>query len=469
MANLEREKLRGEYLKLLTDIIGYLHLLSDEGHILAVVREDMLAMKEKYPDKRRTLIDEEELHNVNRDDLITEETMVVTLSNRGYVKRTTLSTYQAQNRGGKGITGAKSDEEDAIQHLFVSSTHAFLLFFTNFGKVYWQKVYDLPLQGRTSKGRALVNLLKLAEGEIVENCLPVRYFDDQHFLIMATKNGTVKKTVLTEYGRPKQGGLIAIRLKEGDELVDVVIVGKGDDVLLSTANGMSIRFAHTNARSMGRATAGVRGIRLTKGDAVIGIVVAHEDMFLLSVCERGYGKRTPFGPGSDGSEPVAAVADEGDAEVESTDAVDVPDEPEVDEPEAAEPAEDDVRSGFMYRLQGRGGKGVRDIKTTARNGKVIDVLAVSEGDHVVMVTAGGMLQRVRVKDISVVGRNTQGVRIIRLGEDDSLVSLARIPAEIVVEDAVVVVPPPPEATDAVTAADDLATPPAEPTAPTEGS
>lgn len=444
LANLEREKLSGEYRKLLEDITGFLHLLSDEAHILAVVREDMQALRAKYPDKRRTLIDEEELTDVNKDDLITEETMVVTLSQRGYIKRTSLSAYQAQNRGGKGITGAKSDEEDAIQHLFVSSTHAYLLFFTNKGRVYWQKVYDLPLQGRTAKGRALVNLLALSEGEVVENCLPVREFDDQHFLVMATKNGTVKKTSLLEYSRPKQGGIIAIKLKEGDELVDVIIVGPGDDVLLSTANGMAIRFAHTNARAMGRATAGVRGIKLTKGDEVVGVVLAKEGSFLLSVCENGYGKRTPFGPGSDGSQPEPAATDEA-ADGEG-DSVDVVEEPEVEE------AEDDVRSAFMYRLQGRGGKGVRDIKTTARNGKVVDVLAVHEGDHVVMVTKGGMIQRVRVADFSVIGRNTQGVRVIRLDTEDKLVSLARIPAEIVTEEdekqvvaPVEVVAPPPEA------------------------
>jgi DNA gyrase subunit A len=262
---------------------------------------------------------------------------------------------------------------------------------------------------------------------------------------MATKKGTVKKTVLTEYSRPKQGGIIAIRLKEGDELVDVVIVGPGDDVLLSTAVGMAIRFPHTDARPMGRATEGVRGIRLTKDDVVVGIVVAKPEMFLLSVCEHGYGKRTPFGVAAEvESTEVAAVApDAVDAVAETpevTDEVEATDAPEV-EAEDAE-VEEDARSGFQYRRQGRGGKGVRDIKTTSRNGKVVDVLAVQDGDHVVMVTSGGMLQRVRVADISVVGRNTQGVRIIRLdkGKEDALVSLARIPAEIVEDEAVVDVP-----------------------------
>ena len=370
LANLEREKLQGEYHKLLEDIQGFLHLLSDEAHILAVIREDMLTLKSKYGDKRRTEISEEELSDVNKDDLITEETMVVTLSTRGYIKRTQLTTYQAQNRGGKGITGGKSTGEDAMEHLFVASTHDYLLFFTNFGKVYWQKVYDLPLQGRTAKGRALINLLNLAEGEEVENCIAVREFDDEHFLLMATKNGIVKKTALTEYSRPKQGGIIAIRLKEGDELVDVVIVGPGDDVLLATSSGMAIRFPHTNARPMGRATAGVRGIKLSKSDELVGIVVAKPEMFLLTACEHGYGKRTPFGIGG-------AIPETGDDESVDTDAI-----PEADTETTEEAEGTDERSGFHYRSQNRGGKGLRDIRTTARNGNVVAILAVSEDDEV---------------------------------------------------------------------------------------
>ena len=448
LANLEREKLTGEYHKLLEDITGYIHLLSDEAHILAVVRSDLLELKKKYPDKRRTEINDEELTDVNRDDLITEETMVVTLSQRGYIKRMALNTYQAQNRGGKGITGAKSDEEDAIDHLFVTSTHAYLLFFTNFGKVYWQKVYDLPLQSRTAKGRALVNLLTLAEGEQVENCIGVRDFDDEHFLILATRNGTVKKTALSQYSRPKQGGLIAIKLKEADELVDVVIVGPGDEVLISTANGMAIRFPHTNARAMGRATAGVRGVRLGKNDKLIGIVVAHPTRSLLTVCENGFGKRTPIGIG--GSLEVEDDTDNDEVETATTDStaaeptariptatsdsdVDVDTDSEV-EPADESSGEEEQRSGFQYRCQNRGGKGVRDIRTTARNGKVVAVLAVNDDDEVLMVTADGMIQRVRVADISVVGRNTQGVRIIRLDAGDTLASMARIPSEIIIDE-----------------------------------
>jgi DNA gyrase subunit A len=461
LANLEREKLQGEFHKLLEDIEGYLYLLSDDVHIMAVIREDMETLKSKYADKRRTEISEEELTDVDKDDLIAEENMVVTLSTRGYIKRTALTTYQAQNRGGKGITGGKSGDEDAMAHLFVASTHAYLLFFTNFGKVYWQKVYDLPLQGRTAKGRALINLLNLAEGEEVENCIAVREFDSEHFLLMATKDGTVKKTALTEYSRPKQGGIIAIRLKEGDELVDVVVVGPGDDVLLATATGMSIRFPHTNARSMGRATAGVRGIRLKKGDELVGIVVARPEMNLLTACENGYGKRTPFGLG--GAVPDAVDDNLDGTEIEVADADDPIDAPEVDSEADVEEAVDE-RSGFQYRSQNRGGMGVRDIKTTARNGKVVGILGVNEDDDVLMVTTGGKIQRIRVADISVVGRNTQGVRIIRLDKEDRLASMARIPSEIiedepvVPEEDVVEAVPTTDATDAETSAADT-TPP----------
>ena len=421
LANLEREKLSGEYNKLLEDINEYLHLLSSEDNIRAVIRDDLLQLKSKYADKRRTEISEIELTNVNKDDLITEEPMVVTLSTRGYIKRTQLSTYKAQNRGGKGIKGAQSDGEDPIAHLFVASTHDYLLFFTNRGKVYWQKVYDLPLQSRTAKGRALVNLLSLDEGEVVANCLNVREFDDERFLIMATTNGTVKKTELAAYSRPKQGGIIAIKLDDDDALIDVQIVSPAEDVLLGTASGMAIRFSQADARSMGRATRGVRGIRLSAGDSVVGMVVANPEMSLLTVCEHGYGKRTRFGPG-----------DSPDTEeVDTTDA-------DTDVETETEESEETISSTAQYRRQGRGGKGVRDIRTTKRNGNAVDIVGVHEDDEVLMVTSGGKIQRVRAGDISQVGRNTQGVRIIRLDDSDSLVSMARIPAEVVDEEDEVV-------------------------------
>jgi DNA gyrase subunit A len=417
LANLERENLQGEHRQLLEDIGGFLKLLSDEANILAVIREEMDDLRRRFPSPRRTEITDEELTDVDKDALITEEPMVVTLTQRGYIKRTALSIYKAQNRGGKGIKGAKSDDDDPVEHLFVSSTHSWLLFFTNFGKVYWQKVYDLPLQARTAKGRALVNLLHLSEGEQVQDCIDVREFDDEHYLLMATQNGIVKKTALSAYSRPMRGGIIAIKLDEGDSLIDVVKVGPGDDVVLSTAQGMSIRFCESDARAMGRNTMGVKGITLSPGDQVVGMVVAEEGATLLTACENGYGKRTPFGPGE--------LAD--DDEEESPESHVQSLEPDGDELSTLGAP---LSTNMRYRRQKRGGKGLRDIKTTPRNGPVIGTLCVHDGDDVLMISAAGKIQRIRAADISVIGRNTQGVRIMTLDEGDKLVQIARIPAEV---------------------------------------
>ena len=440
LANLERENLQGEHSKLLEDISGYLHLLSDIAHIRQEIRDEMDVLQAKYSSPRRTEISDEELTDVDRAELIAEEPMVVTLSQRGYIKRTPLSMYQAQNRGGRGIKGAKADDEDPIEHLFVSSTHSWLLFFTNFGKVFWQKVYDLPLAARTAKGRALVNLLNLGEGERVQDCIDVREFDDDHFLLMATQQGVVKKTALSAYSRPMKGGIIAIRLDEGDELIDVVKVAAGQDVVLSTTGGMTIRFSESDARSMGRNTRGVKGITLTGNDTVVGMVIASEETTLLTVCERGYGKRTPFGPAdldaaSEADHGESANGDDTSSQATSEDdpsgdalSGDVANGPEEQE-------ESTSSSGNMrYRRQKRGGKGLRDIKTTNRNGPVIGIVAVQDGDDVLLMSASGKIQRIRVADISVIGRNTQGVRVMRMDEDDKLVSLARIPAEVADED-----------------------------------
>ncbi|MFO1023255.1 MAG: DNA gyrase subunit A [Planctomycetales bacterium] len=450
LAGLEREKLTGEFSKLLEDITGYLHLLSDEAHILAVIRQEMEELRTTFNDKRRTTIDEEELGDFDRADLITEETMVVTLSHRGYIKRIALDSYAAQNRGGKGIMGAKADEEDPIEHLFVASTHDYLLFFTDRGKVFWQKVYDLPLLSRTSKGRALVNLVQLQEGEKIFNCLAVREFDATRQLLMATRNGIVKKTPLSAYSRPQKGGIIAIKLEEGDELIDVVIASPGDDVLLATAKGMAIRFSQADARSMGRNTRGVKGIKLGKEDHVVGMVVADGEMDLLSVCENGYGKRTPFGP-SDPLGEVPAVEENG-APPPVDDSAEVESEEPEDLPEDATESEDDegdVKSSMSYRRQRRGGKGLRNMRCTPRNGQVVDIIPVAEDDEVLMVTANGKIQRIRVRDISQIGRNTQGVTIIRLDEGDTLVSMARVPKEEV-ESTSAATPPALPAPDAST-------------------
>ena len=444
LANLEREQLGGEFHKLLEEITGHLRLLSDEANIRAVIRDDMVELKDKYGDKRRTDISDEEIGDVDRGDLIAEEPMVVTISRRGYVKRTALSTYQAQNRGGKGVRGAKLDEEDPLEHVFVSSTHDWLLFFTDRGKVYWQKVYDLPLLARTAKGRALVNLLSLAEDERVSDCLAVREFSEDRYLIMATRSGLVKKTSLSAYSRPMRGGIIAIQLNEGDELIDVRIVSGNDDVVLGTRQGMSIRFSHHDARPMGRNTRGVRGIQLMKDDAVVGLVVADSEMALLTVCENGFGKRTPFGPAD--AEP--SVENNGDAtaagsaadDAETPDSAD-PEPEETDaESESSEADEGGYTGNMRYRRQRRGGKGLKDIKTTDRNGPVVVLVSVREDDEVLMITAGGKIQRFRASDIRVVGRNTQGVRLIRLDESDRVAAVARIPGELADESDEIAVP-----------------------------
>lgn len=422
LVNLEQEKLGQEYGELLTEIAEYLRILGDEKNIYAIIRADLQELSKKYGDDRRTEISGEEIGDIDMEDLITEENMVVTISTQGYIKRTPTSTYRAQRRGGKGITGAKIDDEDPIRNLFAASTHDYLLFFTNIGKVYWRKVYDIPQLARESRGRAIVNLLSLADGEKVAYCTAIRDFKlPNHFLIMATRKGLVKKTALSAYGRPLKTGLIAIKLKEGDELVDVAVTKTGDEILLSTANGMAIRFDQTDARPMGRNTSGVKGIKLRKGDYVVGMVVAEPDAALLTATENGYGKRTPFGP----NDPLTGTRAEGPEGDDDTDAADAP------APESAngEDAEDDAASGARYRTQRRGGFGLRDIKTTERNGKVVSITGVRETDELLMISTGGKLQRIAARDVSEIGRNTQGVRIMSLDDGDKLAAVVRVPPE----------------------------------------
>ncbi len=425
LVNLEQEKLSDEHHKLLEEIAEYCRILSDRQNILEMIRDDCRELKRKHGDARRTEISGEEVGELNMEDLITEETMVVSISSNGYIKRTPASVYRAQRRGGKGLTGAKTEEEDPIQHLFVASTHAYLLFFTNKGKVYWRKVYDLPQLARDARGRAVVNLLNLAEGEQITDCRAVRDFDrPDHFLVMATANGLVKKTPLEAYSRPLRSGIIAIKLREGDALVDVVVTKSGDELVLATAHGMAIRFKESDARPMGRNSSGVKGIKLVGGDTVVGMVVAQPDATLLTICANGYGKRTPFGPNleSELEEPLPG-GPEGEEEVSAG-------------PEPAEPAEgedidegDDLSSQRSYRTQRRGGKGLRDIKTTERNGPVVGIVHVSDEDELLMMTAHGKIQRIAASDISIIGRNTQGVTIMSLDDDDTLVAVKRVPQE----------------------------------------
>jgi len=368
LTGLERGKLEAEHAQLLEKIAGYEAILGDERLLLDVIREETLELKEKFGDARRTEI-VGEIEGFEMEDLIAEENAVVTISHDGYIKRQPVTSYRRQRRGGKGITGAEHKEGDFTEHLFVASTHDYILFFTDRGRVYWLKVYDIPELGRMSKGRALVNLLALQAGESITSFVPARDFSEGD-LLMATAQGTVKRTALSAFSRPLRTGIIAIKLDKGDKLIGVRQVFKGQQVLLATRNGMAVRFSEGKVRPMGRATRGVRGIRLSAGDAVIGLIVADEKTTVLTVCENGYGKRT---------------------------AID------------------------QYRLINRGGKGVINIRTSKRNGKVVGLLDVKDEDEVMLVTQGGMVIRSPVAHVRVIGRATQGVRVINLKEGDRVV------------------------------------------------
>ncbi|MBY0229943.1 MAG: DNA gyrase subunit A, partial [Gemmataceae bacterium] len=408
LARLQRDEIMREYADLRAKVREYEELLSSEANILAVIRGDLVAMRAKHADPRRTEITGEAAE-VNQEDLIAEEDQVVTISNQGYIKRLPLTTYRTQHRGGVGVQGGTRDE-DFIEHFFVASTHAYLLCFTNRGQLYWLRVFNIPEASRTSGGRSIANVLSLKPEERITGIVPVRHLDAEHVegshLLMATRRGLVKKTALSAYCRVKQGGIIGIALDEGDTLIGVAMVRAGDEVILCTKGGMSIRFGESDARPLGRDTRGVKGIKLAPDDEVVGMVVADPEAFLLSVCANGFGKRTPFGPNTAG---------EGDDE-------------EAPEPEAAGEGEE-VSSTRSYRKQKRGGKGIRDIKTSDRNGPVVGVSAVRETDDVMLITTGGMVNRTHVSEIRVTGRNAQGVKLISPRDGDTLRSVARVAQE----------------------------------------
>jgi DNA gyrase subunit A len=388
LTGLEADKLIAEYRTLKEDIARYEGILADEQLILDIIRADMRDLKHKYADPRRSILSDEELGDYDKEALIREEYMVVTVTQDGYIKRLPPSTYRAQNRGGRGIAATNTKEGDFLAHMFVALTHDYILFFTDRGKVYWLKVYDIPMGGRTAGGRAIVNLLQLGEGEKITGLIPVREFVEDECLMMVTCRGTVKKTELTAFKRPLGRGIIALGLDEGDTLIGVARTKATDQVVLSTKEGMAIRFDESDVRSMGRPAYGVKGINLGEGDEVIGMVVANgenDSASLLTVCAHGFGKRTAL---------------------------------------------------TEYRSQSRGGKGLIDIKTTDRNGPVVAIAKVTDADEVMLTTAGGIIIRTRVADINLIGRNTQGVRLIRLEEGDSVGSLAKLPEEELTADAV---------------------------------
>jgi DNA gyrase subunit A len=376
LTGLEQEKIVGEYKELL-ELIGELRaILADPDKLLKVIRGELLALREEYGDERRTQIisDQEDL---TIEDLITEEEVVVTLSHAGYAKSQPVSSYRAQRRGGRGKTATSVKDEDFVDNLFVANTHDTVLCFSSIGKVYWLKVYQFPQAGRGARGKPIVNLLPLSEGERITAAMPVKDYPADKFVFMATRDGTVKKTSLDNFSRPRNSGIIAVELNKDDGLVGVAITDGKRDTMLFASNGKSIRFKEEDVRPMGRNAAGVRGIQLAKGEHVIGLIIVGEGD-VLTATSHGYGKRTP-------------AAD--------------------------------------YPVQGRGGQGVISIQTTERNGQVVGAIQVAPDSEVMLISNGGTLVRTPSADISVIGRNTQGVRLIRLGEGEQLVGIDRIEGE----------------------------------------
>ncbi len=429
LAALESDEILKEYLKLRDEILAHETLLSDDANVNAVIRADLEHLRTRFGDDRKTEISDDGA-DIDLEDLIEDEPNAVTLSHEGFIKRMPLDTYRVQNRGGKGVSGGMR-ENDFAEHFFVASTKAFLLCFTDLGQCYWLKVYKIPVASRTSAGRQIANVLSLKPDEKITSVVPVREFADGCHLLMATRKGTVKKTDLMEYSRPRQGGIIGISLDDGDRLMGVGLTRATDEIVLSTRNGMAIRFPESGGRgvrSIGRNARGVRGIALRGDDEVVGMVVADPDGYLLTVCENGYGKRTPFGA----NDPHTGAADPG------------PDEDSVDEPSDLTPPADEGGdeaaaadpSSMRYRLQKRGGGGVKDVRVTAKNGKVVGVVAVRDGDEIMLITANGMVTRSKVDDVRIVGRNTQGVRVMNLNEGDRIVTLAKLARDTIGDSAV---------------------------------
>lgn len=426
LAALESDEILKEYTQLREQIRQHETLLSDERNIFAVIRTDLEELAAKYGDDRKTEIRDDGAE-LDFEDLIEDEQNVVTITHEGFVKRMPLTEYRVQGRGGKGVQGGLR-ENDFVEHFFVASTKEYLLCFTNRGQMYWLKVYRIPQASRTSAGRSIANVLALKPEEKITSIVPVREFVPGYHLMMATRKGTVKKTELMDYSRVRQGGIIGITLDEGDELISVALTKPGDEIVLSTRNGMAIRFSEADVRAMGRTARGVKGIRLGLDDEVVGMLVADPDGQLLTICENGYGKRTPFGPNQEGCETSSDVEDEASQEVEL---IGEPESPPADEENSIETDPSSMR----YRLQRRGGKGIKDVRITTKNGKVVGIASVREGDEIMLITKDGMVTRSKVDHIRLVGRNTQGVRVMNLHEGDKLVTVAKVARETLGETA----------------------------------
>ncbi|MHA7837906.1 MAG: DNA gyrase subunit A [bacterium] len=376
---MERQRVLDELAELRALIADLKDLLGSDERILEVVVQELREIDDKFGDERRTEL-AAPIDGITNEDLIVEEDMVVTLSHLGYIKRNPVTLYRAQRRGGKGARGMETREEDFVRHLAVASTHAFLLFFTNFGRLHWLKVHELPQLGRAAKGKAIVNVLALQEGEQVQTMLPVRSFEDaaEEFIILSTRRGVIKKTALAAFSHPRRAGIIAINLSEDDELIGAGRSTGRDAILLATQQGKSIRFSEEDARAMGRTATGVRGIALSEGDEVVGMEILSGDAQIFTATEHGYGKRTPLSE---------------------------------------------------YRIQKRGGQGIINIRANDRNGPVIGIAQVVDDDDVMLITDGGKVLRCPVDGISSMGRATQGVRVMNLSPGEKLVSIARLAEE----------------------------------------
>jgi DNA gyrase subunit A len=368
LTGLEREKIEEEYQGLVQLIAELKAILADEEKVLEIIREELIEIKERYNDTRRTEIVFGGIEEIEDEDLIPQENIVVTITHNGYVKRLPVSTYRAQKRGGRGVQGMSTNEDDFVEHLITTSTHDTILFFTNKGKVYRSKGYEIPEFSRTAKGIPIINLLEIDKDEWVNAIIPVEEFVDDWFLFFTTKEGISKRSPLSSFAHIRNNGLIALNLREGDELISVRLTDGNKHIIIGTKNGMLIRFPETDVRSMGRTATGVKGITLDQDDEVIGMEVLEEDTDILIVTKKGYGKRTP--------------------------------------------AEE-------YRIQGRGGKGIKTCNVTEKNGALVSMKAVTDEQDLMLITTGGVLIRIAVSDISIMGRNTQGVKLIRINEDEN--------------------------------------------------
>ena len=374
LTGLEQDKIINEFSEILDIIKALIEILASPDRLLEVIREELEQVKEDFGDERRSEIIESQL-DLSMEDLITEEDMLVSFSHEGYAKSQPLTEYSTQKRGGKGKSATRMKEADFIDMLFVANTHYTLLCFSSKVKAYWIKVYQLPVASRGSRGKPLVNLLPLEAGERINAVLPIREYDEKHFIFMATSSGTVKKTPLTAFSNQRAGGIIALDLRGDDLLVDVALTNGEKDIMLMADSGKAIRFSESAVRAMGRTAAGVRGIKMTEGHRLISLIVVDDEAAILTATENGYGKRT-------------ASAD--------------------------------------YPCKGRGGQGVISIQSSERNGSVVGAVQVTEQDEFMMISDAGTLIRTSVEEVRVMGRNTQGVRLIRLADDEKLVEIERV-------------------------------------------